>query len=337
MAATLHDVARVAGVSIKTVSNVIHNYPHIRANTKQRVLDAINEVGYRPNLSARGLRLGRTGVISLVIPDLRNAYFSELAEAVMRAAAEHELSVLIEQSGGSRESEIAALKGPRAEFVDGILFSVLELGAADASVLADVRVPMVLLGERIFNGPTDHVTMRNTEGTRAATEHLIEVGCTRIIALGSHPGEEVGSAALRTLGYRQALEAAGLPFREELVRPVGTWHRFDGAAAMREVLADGVEFDGIVGFNDSLALGAMRVLSERGIRMPEDVAVVGFDDIDETRYSLPTLTTIAPGREEVAKRAVEMLVERMGNRDAALEPRELLTEFTLVRRESTAR
>ena len=104
MSITLHHVARLAGVSIKTVSNVINDYQYIRPETRQRVLDAIETLGYRPNLSARGLRSGRTGVISLIIPDLRNAYFAELADVVMRAAAEQNLSVIIDQSGGDRET-----------------------------------------------------------------------------------------------------------------------------------------------------------------------------------------------------------------------------------------
>ncbi|HEY5321051.1 MAG TPA: LacI family DNA-binding transcriptional regulator [Galbitalea sp.] len=336
MATTMHDVARLAGVSIKTVSNVINDYPYIRLETKERVLAAIATLGYRPNLSARGLRSGRTGVISLIIPDLRNAYFAELAAEVMSAAEAQGLSVIIEQSGGDRERELGLLRGPRTSMIDGILYSVLGLTADEAHLLDDIETPLVLLGERIFNGPTDHVTMRNSESTRAATEHLIALGRRRIVAFGAHPGEVIGSAGLRLVGYREALAAAGLPYDESLVVEVGEWFRLQGAQAMHAFLESGTEFDGVVAFNDLIALGAMRVMQEAGIRIPDDVAVIGFDDIDETRYTLPTLSTIDPGRPEIAEVAVRYLKERIANGAQAIEPREHLASFHVVERESSA-
>jgi DNA-binding LacI/PurR family transcriptional regulator len=335
MSITMHDVARLAGVSIKTVSNVVNDYPHIRPETRDRVNSAIDELGYRPNLIARGLRSGRTGVISLIIPDLRNAYFAELADVVMRAADAQGLSVIIEQSGADREREIGLLGGERKQKVDGILYSALALGDDDAHILNDVTTPLVLLGERIFHGPTDHVTMRNTEGARAATEHLIELGRTRIAVVGAHRGEVIGSAGLRLAGYREALAEAGIAYDDNLVGEVGGWYRSGGAQAMRRLLDSGAKFDGLVAFNDSMALGAMRVMQEAGLRIPDDVAVIGYDDIDETRYTLPTLSTIDPGKEEIAEVAVRFLVERIANPGAAIAPRAHLAAFRVVQRESS--
>lgn len=335
VAVTLHHVAKAAGVSIKTVSNVINDYPYIREETRARVLKAISDLGYQPNLSARGLRLGRTGAISLIIPDLKNAYFAELADSVMRAAAERDLVLMIQQSGGVRERELELLNGPRMRMVDGILFSVLALGQDDAA-LVDIPTPLVLLGERIFNGPVDHVTMQNVAAARAATEYMISLGHRRIIALGAHPGERIGSAGLRLQGYREALAAANIPYDDDLVVDVGTWHRADGADAMQAVLADGRSFDSIVAFNDAIALGAVRVMQEHGLRVPDDVSVIGFDDIDETRYSLPSLSTVDPGREEIAETAVRVLLERIADPEGATPPREFESSFRIVERESTA-
>ncbi len=337
MAVTMHDVAARAGVSFKTVSNVINDHPHIRPDTKRRVLDAIEALGYRPNLSARGLRSGRTGVISLIIPDIRHSYFAELAAVVMRAAEKRGVSVIIEQSDGDPAKELALLRGSGSPLVDGILYSVLGLGHADAHLLADVTTPLVLLGERIFNGPTDHVTMQNTEATRAATAYLISLGHTRIVAFGAHRDEDVGSSALRLQGYREALAEAGLPYDERLVVEIGDWFRAQGAQSMRELLHSGVEFDAIVAFNDLLALGAMSALQDARVRVPEDVSIIGFDDLDETRYSQPKLSTIDPGRAEIAETAVDYLLERVGGAEAAaLPPREYLSRFQLIPRESTA-
>lgn len=335
MSITMHDVAALAGVSIKTVSNVLNDYPYIRAETRTRVLEAIDTLGYRPNLSARGLRSGRTGVISLIIPDLTNAYFAELAGSVMRAADAKGLAVIIEQSLGLRERELGLLTGPRANMVDGILFSVLALDDSDARALEMIPTPLVLLGERIFNGPTDHVTMRNGEATTAATEHLLAQGRRRIVAFGAHEGEVIGSAGLRLAGYRAALAAAGLPFDPTLVAEVGGWFRAEGAEAMRRLLASGVQFDGVVAFNDLIGLGAMRVMQEAGIRIPTDVSVIGFDDIDETRYTLPSLSSIEPGRDEIATVALDFLLERIAQGAHAIEPREHLASFRVIQRESS--
>jgi DNA-binding LacI/PurR family transcriptional regulator len=197
----------------------------------------------------------------------------------------------------------------------------------------EVDYPLVLLGERIFDGPTDHVTMRNVDAPRAATEHLIASGHRRIAVIGAHEGELVGSAALRMQGYREALEAAGIPYDDEIVGYTTLWHRANGADSMRELLARGARFDAVFGLNDTLALGAMRVLQEAGRRVPDDVAVIGFDGLDEAKYSIPSLTTVDPGRAWIARTAVATLLERIsGTPDP--EPRTMFADFRILDRES---
>jgi DNA-binding LacI/PurR family transcriptional regulator len=335
MAATLKDVALAAGVSIKTVSNVINDYQHIRADTKQRVMEAISELGYSPNLSARSLRSGRTGVIGLAVPELSLSYFAELADSIIKAAERRGLKVLIEQTGGDRAHELEILSSPRLQMTDGLLFSPLGMSNEDADHL-NVSFPLVLLGERIFGGPTDHVTMSNVESAQAATAHLLSKGRRRIAVVGAHEGEVIGSAGLRLRGYRQALEEAGVPFDPRLLGYTTLWHRSNGATSMRQLLESGVEFDAVFGLNDTLALGAMRVLQEAGRRIPDDVAVIGFDDLDEGRYSLPTLSTIDPGRAEIADTAVRVLQERISSREGDVPPREFEARFRVVERESSA-
>ncbi|WP_458780738.1 LacI family DNA-binding transcriptional regulator [Arthrobacter sp. D3-16] len=335
MAATLKDVALAAGVSIKTVSNVINDYPHIRTDTKQRVMEAIAELGYSPNMSARSLRSGKTGVIGLAVPELSLSYFAELADSVIKAAARRGLKVLIEQTGGDRAHELEILSSPRLQMTDGLLFSPLGMSNEDAQYL-NVNFPLVLLGERIFGGPTDHVTMSNVESARAATAHLLSKGRRRIAVVGAHEGEVIGSAGLRLRGYQQALEEAGIEFDPKLVAYTTFWHRSNGATSMRQLLATGVEFDSVFGLNDTLALGAMRVLQEAGRRIPDDVAVIGFDDLDEGRYSLPTLSTIDPGRDEIADTAVRVLQERISGLEGSAPPREYEARFQVIERESSA-
>lgn len=338
MSPTMHDVARVAGVSIKTVSNVINDFPHVRPATRMRVLSAIEELGYRPNLSARGLRSGRTGVIGLAVPELRQNYFAELADAVIRAAEKHDLGVLVEQTGGDRNREIAAVTGAgRLRQTDGLLFSPERLGQHDRHLLS-ASFPFVMLGERIFGGPTDHVTMHNVSSAQAAVEHLLQIGRRRIALIGAHPDqrEAVRSADLRVRGYKAALEAAGIPVDPQLIRAVAPWHRENGAEAMRDLIASGVPFDGLFALNDTLALGALRALGDAHRHVPDDVAVIGFDDIDESRFSIPSLSSVDPGRDEIAETAVELLVERIKEKDGErLPPRIIKPEFRIVAREST--
>ena len=333
MASTLHDVARLAGVSIKTVSNVINHHPHVRPATRAKVEVAIAELGYRPNLTARNLRSGRTGAIALAVPDLSLSYFAELAATVIREAEAAGVVVLVEQTGADRDRELGMLRDFRRGLTDGLIFSPLGMGQNDAAEL-DVPYPLVLLGERIFDAPADHITMRNVEAARAATEFLIARGRRRIAVVGAHDGETAGSSSLRMQGYREALEAADIPYDDELVGRATLWHRSDGADSMRELLASGVEFDAVFGLNDTLALGAMHVLLRSGRRVPDDVAVIGFDGLDETEYSIPALTTIDPGRAWIAKTAVSTLLARIaGEADAG--PRTRLAEFRLLEREST--
>jgi DNA-binding LacI/PurR family transcriptional regulator len=336
MASTLHDVALVAGVSIKTVSNVVNHYPHVRPATRERVLAAIAQLDYRPNLSARGLRSGKTGVIGLAIPELRQNYFAELADAIIRAAAVHNVGVVIDQTSATREGELAALSGERLRLTDGILFSPERLGQDDVDLL-DVAFPLVLLGERIFGGPTDHVTMQNVESARAATEHLLGIGRRRIAVIGAHPlkQDDIRSANLRVRGYREALEAAGMPYDETLVRVAAPWHRENGAAAMRLLLEEGVEFDALFALNDTLGLGALRALGEAGVRVPDDVAVIGFDNIDESRFSVPSMSSVDPGRHQIAQMAVDLLLERIREKGDPVPPRQVFADYRIVGREST--
>ena len=334
----MHDVAQLAGVSVKTVSNVVNGYPYIRPVTRARVEAAIVELGYRLNVSARNLRQGRTGRIGLAVPELSQPYFAELADLVIQAGEEAGVTVLIEQTGAERNRELEVLHGTRRQMTDGLIFSPLALGEDDRAEFT-VDYPLVLLGERIFHAPADHVTMANVEGAYAATRLLIERGRRRIAVIGAHPGETVGSAGLRVQGYERALVEAGLPLDPALVGPVDAWHRATGAEAMERLLASGTPFDAVFALNDAMALGALRALSARGVRVPQDVAVIGFDDVDDARYSSPSLSTVAPGRVQIARTAVELLTARIARIADPTTDRsyaEIVADFEIVERESTA-
>jgi DNA-binding LacI/PurR family transcriptional regulator len=332
MSATMRDVARLAGVSVKTVSNVVNDFPHVSVATRARVVAAITELGYQMNFSARNLSRGRTGMIALAVPELRLPYFAELTDEVIVAAAARGFTVLVEQTGGVHERELEVLRSDRRRMTDGLILSPLGLRAGDAPRL-EVGYPLVLLGERALHGNVHHVAMSNVAGARAVTEHLLARGRRRIALIGAYDARGPGAGSLRTQGFLAALAAAGLRHDPSRTGEALDWTRATGADAMRRVLARGVEFDAIFGLNDVLALGAMRVLFERGLRVPEDVAVAGFDDIEDGRYARPSLTTVQPGRSEIAKVAVGLLLDRIAGAPSAGE--EVVVAHQLIVREST--
>jgi DNA-binding LacI/PurR family transcriptional regulator len=332
--ASLKDVARLAGVSPKTVSNVIHGYAHITDETRGRVQRALDELNYRPNLSARHLRAGRSGVIALAVPELGIPYFAELADCVIRAAEAHGWTVLIDQTDGLAEREQLVTAGIRDQLIDGLILSPLALGPDDLRRRTD-DTPLVLLGERIHDGPADHVAIDNVAAAAAATAHLAGLGRRRIAAIGEQGDVGPGTASLRLEGFALALREAGLALDPRLVMPAPSYHRRDGAEAMARLLDLPDPPDAVFCFNDLMAFGAMRVILSRGLRVPGDVAVVGFDDIEEGRFSTPTLTTVRPDKHQLAQLAVSLLNERLGEGQQR-PPRELQADFSLVVRESTA-
>ncbi len=304
---TLKDVGDHVGVSAKTVSNVINGTGWVREDLKARVRQAVVELGYHPNSAARQLRSGRSGMIALAVPDLSQPYFAELASAIVAAAQERLITVMINQTNGLPETERRISDGVGLPAMDGLILSPLALNAADLSDRMD-STPIVLLGEHIGESPLPHLTVDNAAAAQAATELLIGSGRRRIAAVGAQPTGPNETSELRLTGYRAALRAAGIPEDDQLVRTVVDFRRREGAAAVERLLADGVDFDAVFAFNDLLALGAMHALAEAGLRVPQDVAVIGFDDIEEGRYSAPPLTTVAPDKAAIGRLALDLLL-----------------------------
>ncbi|MGP3917933.1 LacI family DNA-binding transcriptional regulator [Nonomuraea sp. 10N515B] len=333
---TIQDVARAAGVSAMTVSHVINDHPHVKTETRARVLQAITDLDYRVNVAARNLRTGRTGTIGLAVPEVDRPYYGQLAAEIITAAARHNLKVAIEQTGASREGELDALALSRNRLYDGLILSTVGLGPADTDLLK-VDYPVVILGERIFDGPVDHVAMPNVEGARVATAHLIERGCRRIALIdGGPPGDEVDVSSLRYDGYREALAEAGIPLDPRLLVHIDGLTMEQGAAAARRVSESGVEFDGAFCVTDTVAMGALRGFADAGVRVPQDVKVIGFDNIAEGAYIVPSLSSIDPDHALMASTAVRFLVGRLAEKGKKRQvAREFISRFTVVAREST--
>ena len=326
------DVARRAGVSQKTVSNVFNGYVHVSPQVRSRVQQAVADLGYVPNNTARTLRTGRTGIIALAVPNIASPYFAELATHLSVAAEQRGFTILMDQTDGSLEREQRIAAGLRQHLIDGLVFSPLTMTAAEISAAAG-STPMVLLGEGDTPSSVDHVVIDNVLAAREATEHLIGLGRRRIAAVGAPLEVSTGTGSVRLRGYRSALEEAGLEDAAVVV-PTGRLLRRNGAEAAERLLDLPRPPDALFCFNDVIAFGAMHALRARGVRVPDDVAVVGFDDVEEASYSSPTLTSVRPDKKAIAETAVERLVARLENPDSH-QPDEVVIPHELVVRESS--
>ncbi|WP_250009209.1 LacI family DNA-binding transcriptional regulator [Actinoplanes sp. M2I2] len=331
MSANLRQVAERAGVSVRTVSNVVSGFALVAPQTRERVQRVIDELGYRPNAAARHLRGGRSGLVALVLPEIASPYFGELAGHLADRAEAYAWTLLVQQTGGDAERERELLDGVRAQTVDGLIMSPWGLSPGDLTRRPD-SAPLVLLGEQDAGGLLDHVAIDNVSAAADLTRHLIETGRRRIAAVGLQPHLVNGTAARRAQGYRRALAEAGLPRHEITVERL---HREDGAAAMTRLLGADPDVDAVFCFSDQLALGAMHVALSRGLSVPGDLAVAGFDDIEDGRYANPALTTVAPDKPAIAEAALTCLAQRLADRDDP--PRRIVVPHRLELRSSSVR
>jgi len=327
----LQDVAELAGVSMKTVSNVVHNYPHVSAGMRERVEAAISELGYRPNASARRLATGRTGMLSLAFSDVSLPYFAELARIIAHLATQRGYRLLLEQTDGTIESERAIVSTREAGLVDGVIFQPSRMPSLEIAKHRE-DVPLVLLGEGPAPLSVDHVMIDNEAAAIRATSHLVALGRRRIGFLGHEEFGHSVTSMQRLDGYQLALDAAGLKVDMSLVVPSAAISAREAADALRRALADGRVFDALVCRDDLAAIGALRALQEHGLRVPEDVAVVGWDDISMAAFTHPSLTTIAPDTTQIATIALDMLEERINGYSGL--GRHRIADYSFVVRES---
>ena len=331
MAVSMRDVALHAGVSQRTVSNVVNDFVHVRPETRARVLAAIADLGYEPNSSARSLRTGRTGQIRLLLPDLTSSYFAQLAEYIVIEAERRELTVLIELTHGRRDNELRGLQGGGSQRTDGAIIFITELQAADFQQRR-AEFPVVAVGTSPPTNKIDSTGLPNYDAALAMVRHLAELGRERIAIIGTN-GLAARGGAQRYDGYRAALREAGLPVLAELAAPTTNWSRAEGQRAMADLLASPTRPDAVFAMNDELAIGALREALRQGVAVPGEVSVSGFDDIDEASYTTPPLTTVAVDVRGLAATAVELLLRRTFDPGAL--SRRVVADFSLQLREST--
>ena len=332
MAASIHDVAKLAGVSPRTVSNVVNDYVHVRPATRERVQAAITKLNYQPNISARRLRQGNTKMLGFAVPELSQPYFAELSELIERSAQRRGYTVIATHTQGTKEREVSTLRNFSSHIVDGLIFSPMSL-TKEELYAAPPSVPTVLIGEQISSSTYTSIAIDNVEAAREITAHLIGSGRRRIATVGAYRSTDYRSSRLRLQGFHGAMAGAHLDVDPDLLLYTDRFGTAAGHDAVSRAIAAGIRFDALVCFADVIAFGAMRALADAGLRMPEDVAIVSIDDVQESTYSIPSLTSIAPDKQAIADRAVDTLVDAISS--GHMNPQSISIGHRLVVRESS--
>ncbi|MET7402293.1 LacI family DNA-binding transcriptional regulator [Dactylosporangium sp. NPDC005572] len=320
MPVTIKDVARAAGVSPSTVSRALTTPQLLLPETRDRVQRAVQELGYHPNRAARGLITGRTGNIGLIVPDLTNPFFPGVVKGVQERAHEAEYSVFLADTDEHAAAE-ADLVRALGKQVDGIVLCSPRMSEAEIRAVAG-ETPIVMLNRRVGRIPS--VTIDIGEATRQAVAHLVALGHRGVGYVAGPRNSWSNRERLRVL--RSAAAGAGVELREiATVAP-----RFAGGVAVADVvLAAGVT--AVVAYNDLVALGLLNRFAARGVSVPADISVVGFDDILFAEMVSPALTTLALPQEPTGRAGVELLLDLLEDPDRAGSARRELSAQLMVR------
>jgi LacI family transcriptional regulator len=305
---TMADVAREAGVSSMTVSRVINNKGEVSPVTRQRVQEIIERLGYRPSGIARGLATQRTGTLGLVVPDVANPFFSDVARGVEHVAYAEGYNTFLCNTEEDPHRELAVLKSLEEKRVDGLVLCSSRLDDGELRAVVARHPTVVLVNRRLEGDRVRSVLVDDETGGRLATQHLLQAGHRAVGFLAGPPVSHSGRQ--RAEGYRAALAAVGLPYNPAWVRhcyPVVE----GGQEAARELLTAHSELTALVCYNDLVAVGALQACADLGRQVPGDVAVVGYDDIPLSALVTPPLTTCRVPRYELGVQAVRLLLDQI--------------------------
>ena len=301
---SLKDVAALAGVSPSTVSRVINGTMFVNEETKQRVEEAIASVNYRPNLLAQSLRLKATKNIGLLVPEIAHPSFNLVIKYIEESASKRGLNLLIFNTHNNYTREAVAIDMLLRQRINGIIFSRVSDESHVVNMSRSSNTPMVVIDRAFHNEKIPNVILDNYQAGVIAAEHLIGCGCKRIATItGSF---KIGLSRERHQGFRDTLEKHGMVLDRSMVHE-GEFTYENGVAGVTRFLDEQIGFDGLWGHNDLIAAGAISTLCRRGIRVPEDIAVMGMDDVQFAEMYYPSLTTIAQPYQELCEKAVDYI------------------------------
>ena len=297
----------------------------------------MSDAAFGSQRSAPVPRRSRTGMVALAVPNLDEPYFAELTTLLVRGADQRGLSILIQHTEGDHDREVDIANGVGLPLTDGLIHIPRSLTVGDLTRRTSPG-PLVLLGEHIQVSPFTHISIDNRAAADAATTHLAEVGCSRIAFIGPRDERPSDAADQRYAGYRDVVARLGLAQEPSLIGHVDAFTPEEGRSVMRRMTAEGVELDGVVCSNDSIAFGVLAALHEAGRRVPEEVAVIGIDDVHAAQFSTPSLTTVAPDYDAIVRAAFTELERQIAAPPGADTPvRHVVVDARIVVRDSTAR
>lgn len=329
---TIYDVARLAEVSPATVSRVLNGRGEVNDDMARRVRESVRMLGYRPNSVARNLRRKVAAVWALIISDIENPHFTALVRGVEDVARANGHSVVLCNSDEQLDRERSYIDVALAERMAGVVISPSSDRESALGPLLDAGVPVVSIDRKIQRSPVSSVVVDNKAGAHEATRHLVASGYRRIACVTGPGG--ISTAAQRLAGYQSALTEAGLPYdRTQVVG--GDFREAGGAEAVRALLASPHPPDALFVANGLMAMGAVAALSDAGIRVPEDMGLVAFDDMPWARLLRPGLTCVAQPTYDIGRTAAEMLLESTARPQAP--PRRVTLPTRLVVRDSSRR
>lgn len=337
MTLTMKDIARDLGVSVVTVSKVLRNHEDISDATRKRVLDRVKELNYRPNLAARGLVTGRSYLVGLIVPDLVHPFFAQVAKQIAKDLVKKGYYLIISSSEEDANLEQREVNHMLGRGLDAIIIASCDMEATFLSMTRDQKgPPFILLDRNLSETSANFIGVNDILVGRMATEHLIAAGCERIAHIR---GPESSPGAGRLEGYRMALAKRGLQVRDAYVtriRSVDESSRESGAVAMRELLGQQERPDGVFCYNDPMAIGAISTILEAGLRVPEDVAVIGCGNLHYDDVLRVPLSSIDQNTNEIGSLTARATIAVIESKQAR-KPRTYLVEPRLVVRASTQR
>lgn len=309
---TSRDVARVAGVSQATVSRVLQNSVHVKDSTRQRVLAALKDVGYTPNANARAMRTRRTGTIGIVMERVTNPFYPELLETLSRELASANMRMILWLSEG--EAELSAVEAIHENRADGVIFTTVREGSTALNEAIETRAPFVLVNRTVEGLTCDQVSSDNFEGARAVGSYFLLHGHKDVAVICGLPG--VSTNGDRLNGFLAAVREGGGSLKSHYVVQGDFTHQH-GVEAFQRLMALKTPPTAIFCVNDLIALGVLDAARTLGIRIPQDVWIVGYDDIDMASWPSHDLSTVKQRLDDMARAAVELLLERIAEPERA--------------------
>ncbi|HWQ14913.1 MAG TPA: LacI family DNA-binding transcriptional regulator [Roseiflexaceae bacterium] len=327
--ATIREVAQHAKVSVATVSHVINRTRYVDPETEERVRAAIKALEYRPNLLARSLRRRETRTIGLIVPDNANPYFAEVAHVIESTGFAVGYSLILCNTDWSEEKQSIYVDVLLSKQVDGLILMASSERLEPLAHILAAHVPVVIVGREMGDMPVSQVQVDNEQGGYLAGQYLVRLGHRRIGCVAG-PGNETPSWG-RIVGFRRALEEAGVPLAPELIVP-GDFRPAGGEAAMRTLLERDRGLTAVFAANDLMAFGAINALRRADLHVPQDVSVIGFDNIGLSAVMMPALTTVAQPVAEVGQVSVQLLLQQIGGERNT--PARVVLPTALIERES---